>query len=60
MVVPVPGASELKVVAEVGGSIVRGLSTPSQPSPWPNARDDLLKLLAILDDWYSGAEATTR
>lgn len=60
MVVPVPGASELKVVADVGRSVVQGLSTPSQPSPWPNARDDLLELLAILDDWYSGAEATTR
>jgi hypothetical protein len=59
MALPVPGADEVNLVAQVGTSVVRGLSQPSQPAPWPNTRDALLELLAILDDWHGRAKETT-
>jgi hypothetical protein len=59
MAFPVPGADEVNLVAKVGTSVVRGLSQPSQPPPWPNTRDALLELLAILDEWSRRAAETT-
>lgn len=58
--VPVPGANEVDLVAKVGTSVVHGLRQASQPPPWPNTRDALLELLAILDEWNLRAEETTR
>ena len=60
MALPVPGADEVNLVAKVGSSVVHGLSQPSQPPPWPNTRDALLELLAILDEWSHRAKETTR
>jgi hypothetical protein len=59
MALPVPGVDEVNLVAKVGTSVVRGLSQPSQPAPWPNTRDALLELLVILDEWHGRARETT-
>jgi hypothetical protein len=56
----VPGADEVNLVAQVGNSVLQGLRQPSQPAPWPNTRDALLELLAILDEWNRRATLTTR
>ena len=47
-------------MTQVGTSVVRGLQQASQPPPWPNTREALLELLAILDEWCRRAEETTR
>jgi hypothetical protein len=59
-VLPVPGLTEAELVAKVGNSVVQGLRAASQPSPWPDAREALLELHAILHEWVERSEATTR
>jgi hypothetical protein len=58
--VPFPGANEASVVAKVGSGVVSGLRQAGQLPPWPNARESLLELLAVLEEWSDRAEATTR
>jgi hypothetical protein len=57
---PVPGLTEAELVAKVGSSVVQGLRAASQPSPWPDAREALLELHAILGEWVERSEATTQ
>lgn len=57
---PVPGLTEAELVAKVGSSVVQGLRAASQPSPWPDAREALLELYAILHEWVQRSEATTQ
>ena len=57
---PVPGLTEAELVAKVGSSVVQGLRAASQPSLWPDAREALLELHAILHEWVERSEATTR
>ena len=57
---PVPGLTDAELVAKVGSSVVQGLRAASQPSPWPDAREALLELHAILHEWVERSEATTQ
>jgi hypothetical protein len=57
---PVPGLTDAELVAKVGSSVVQGLRAASQPSPWPDAREALLELLAILHEWVERSEVTTQ
>jgi hypothetical protein len=57
---PVPGLTEAELVAKVGSSVVQGLRAASRPSPWPDAREALLELHAILHEWVERSEATTQ
>ncbi|MGA2827077.1 MAG: hypothetical protein ABSF03_13275 [Streptosporangiaceae bacterium] len=44
--VPVPGATEAELAAKVANSVVKGLR-----SPWPDTREALPELHAILHEW---------
>lgn len=55
---PLPGATEAELIAKVGSSVVQGLRAASQPSPWPNTREALLELHAILSEWVTRSAAT--
>lgn len=55
-----PGAGEAVVVAKTGTAVMQGLRTAKQPITWPNARESLLELYAILDDWCERSEITSR
>jgi hypothetical protein len=57
---PVPGLSDAELVAKVGSSVVQRLRAASQPSPWPDTREALLELHAILHEWVERSEATTQ
>jgi|Tabmets5t2r1_1033131.scaffolds.fasta_scaffold11297_1 hypothetical protein len=54
-----PGASEAATIAKVGGSVLQGLQKANKPLPWPDTREALLELYAILDDWCMRASKTT-
>ena len=56
---PFPGANEADLAAKVGASVARGLRQAGQPPPWPDTRESLLELLAVLQEWQERAEATT-
>jgi hypothetical protein len=56
---PFPGANEANLAAKVGASVARGLRQAAQPPPWPDARESLLELLAVLEEWGERAEKTT-
>ena len=58
--VPLPGATEAELVAKVGNSVIQGLRAASQPSAWPNTREALLELHAILHEWVERSAATPR
>jgi len=58
--IPLPGADEVNLVAKAGTSVVQGLRKAQQPPPWPDTRDALLELFAVLYEWNSRAEWTTR
>lgn len=58
--VPFPGANEASVVAKAGSSVVSGLRQAGQLPPWPDTRESLLELLAVLEEWADRAEVTTR
>jgi len=58
--VPLPGSTEAELVAKVGNSVIKGLRAASQPSPWPDIREALLELHAILHEWVRRSAATTR
>jgi len=51
ILVPVPGATEAELAAKVANSVVKGLRAASQPSPWPDTREALPELHAILHEW---------
>jgi hypothetical protein len=57
--VPFPGANEASVVAKVGSGVVSGLRQAGQLPPWPDTRESLLELLAVLEEWADRAEVTT-
>lgn len=57
---PVPGLTEAELVAKVGNSVLQGLRAASRPSPWPDAREALLELHAILHEWVQRSEETTQ
>jgi hypothetical protein len=56
---PFPGANEADLAAKVGASVARGLRRAGQPPPWPDTRESLLELLAVLQEWQERAEMTT-
>jgi len=58
--IPLPSADEVDLVAKAGTSVVQGLRKAQQPPPWPNTRDALLELFAVLYEWNRRAEWTTR
>lgn len=60
MTLPFPGGGEVDLVTKVGTSLVSGLRKASQLPSWPNTRDSLLELLAILDEWNYRAVQTSR
>ncbi|MBB1153501.1 hypothetical protein [Amycolatopsis dendrobii] len=53
---PLPGAKEAELMAKVGTGVVQGIRKASQLPPWPDARDALLDLHAILREWCDAAE----
>jgi hypothetical protein len=54
-----PGVSEAATIAKVSGSVVEGLQRANQPVSWPNVREALLELHAILAEWCTRAQETT-
>jgi hypothetical protein len=52
--------AEAATVAKAGASIAQGIKTTfGQPEPkWPNAREALMELFVILDDWCQSAEGS--
>jgi hypothetical protein len=57
---PIPGANEINLATKVGTSVVTGLRKANQPLAWPNTRDALLELLAILEEWDNRARRMTQ
>lgn len=47
-------------MAKVGTGVLDGLRKASQLPAWPNARETLWELYAILDEWCDAAAATSR
>lgn len=58
--VPLPGATDAELVVKVGNSVIQGLRAASQPPAWPDTREALLDLHAILREWLERSTATTR
>jgi hypothetical protein len=56
---PFPGANEADLATKVGASVARGLRQAAQPPTWPDTRESLLELLAVLQEWQERAELTT-
>jgi hypothetical protein len=54
-----PGINEADLVTKAVANVVQGLKKSQQVPPWPDTRESLLELYAILDEWYVRAEATT-
>lgn len=58
--IPLPGANEAELMTKVGAGVLHELQKAGQIPAWPDTREALLELHAILHEWCETAEETSR
>lgn len=57
---PLPGANEAELMTKVGAGVLHELQKANKLPAWPDTREALLELHAILHEWCETAEETSR